>query len=81
MTWFANVERAGHYELSAILESSGDQCLITVTIDIEDAYRRLTRPDEPSLVTRNHALHKMLVDGVGVEYTSADGSIGGGLAR
>src|ERR1035438_6183607 len=31
---------------------------------IEDAYRRLTRGDEPSLVTRNHALHQRLVDGV-----------------
>src|SRR5664280_3405584 len=29
---------------------------------IEDAYRRLTRGDEPSLVTRNHALHQQLVD-------------------
>jgi type I restriction enzyme R subunit len=48
---------------------------------IEDAYRRLTRGDEPSLVTRNHALHQKLVDGVTVEYTRPDGSIGGALVR
>lgn len=48
---------------------------------IEDAYRRLTRGDEPSLVTRNHALHQRLVEGVTVEYTRADGSIGGALVR
>lgn len=44
---------------------------------IEDAYRRLTRIDEPTLATRNHALHLHLVEGVTVEYTRSDGSIGG----
>jgi len=48
---------------------------------IEDAYRRLTRGDEPSLVTRNHAFHQKLADGVTVEYTRPDGSIGGALVR
>src|ERR1022692_1631466 len=48
---------------------------------IEDAYRRLTRSDEPSLVTRNHAFHQKLVDGVTVEYTRPDGSIGGALVH
>jgi type I restriction enzyme R subunit len=48
---------------------------------IEDAYRRLTRRNEPSLVTRNHAFHQQLVDGVMVEYTRTDGSIGGALVR
>jgi type I restriction enzyme R subunit len=48
---------------------------------IEDAYRRLTRGDQPSLVTRNHAFHQKLVDGVTVEYTRPDGSIGGALVR
>jgi len=48
---------------------------------IEDAYRRLTRPEEPSTVTQNHAVHKMLVDEVTVEYTRPDGSIGGALVR
>src|SRR5579871_1811819 len=48
---------------------------------IEDAYRRLTRPEEPSTVTQNHALHKMLIDEVTVEYTRLDGSIAGGQVR
>ena len=48
---------------------------------IDDAYRRLTRVDELSTVTRNHAFHQKLVDGVTVEYTRPDGSIGGALVR
>ena len=48
---------------------------------IEDAYRRLRRIDEPTLATRNHALHLHLVEGVTVEYTRPDGSIGGALVR
>ncbi|MCK9487479.1 MAG: type I restriction endonuclease subunit R, partial [Dehalococcoidia bacterium] len=48
---------------------------------IMDAFRRLTLIDGPSIVTRNHALHRMLVDGVNVEYRRPDGSIGGAQAR
>ncbi len=44
---------------------------------LEDAYRKLTRTDAPSLVERNRAVHRMLVDGVTVEYRRADGSISG----
>src|SRR5258706_407974 len=35
---------------------------------LEDAYRKLTRSDAPSLIERNRAVHRMLVDGVTVEY-------------
>ena len=48
---------------------------------IEDAYRKLERPDLPSLVGNNHAIHKYLVEGVSVEYERPDGSIGGALVR
>lgn len=48
---------------------------------IEDAYRRLLRGDGPSLVTLNHSFHQKLVDGVTVEYTRPDGSIGGALVH
>jgi len=48
---------------------------------LEDAYKRLTVADEPSLVTCNHALHQRLVEGVTVEYTRPDGSIGGALVH
>ena len=37
--------------------------------------------DAPSLVERNRAVHRMLVDGVTVEYRRKDGSIAGAQAR
>jgi type I restriction enzyme R subunit len=48
---------------------------------LEDAYKRLTIGGEPSMVTCNHALHQRLVEGVTVEYTRPDGSIGGALVH
>ena len=48
---------------------------------IDDAYRKLTRADAPSLVERNRAIHRLLVDGVPVEYRRPDGSIAGAQAR
>ena len=48
---------------------------------LEDVYRKLTRTDAPSLVERNRAMHRMLVDGVTVEYRRLNGSIAGAQAR
>ncbi len=48
---------------------------------LEDAFRKLTRTDAPSLLERNRAVHRMLVDGVTVEYRRPDGSIAGAQAR
>ena len=48
---------------------------------LEEAFRKLTRPDSPSLVSNNHTIHKHLVEGVPVEYQRPDGSIGGDLVR
>ncbi|WP_058868184.1 type I restriction endonuclease subunit R [Chloracidobacterium thermophilum] len=48
---------------------------------LEEAFRKLTRPDSPSLVGNNHVIHKYLVEGVPVEYQRDDGSIGGDLVR
>jgi type I restriction enzyme, R subunit len=48
---------------------------------IDEAFRKLTRPDSPSSVANNHVIHKYLVEGVPVEYQRADGSIGGDLVR
>jgi len=50
-------------------------------VAIEDAFRKLTRTDAPALVARNRALHRMLVDGVTVEYARKDGSTAGAQAR
>ena len=44
---------------------------------IEAALRKLTIVDGPSLLERNRTAWKMLVDGVGVEITRPDGSLGG----
>jgi type I restriction enzyme R subunit len=48
---------------------------------VEDAYRKLTRTDAPTLIERNRAIHRMLVDGVTVEFRRPDGSVAGGQAR
>ncbi len=48
---------------------------------LEDAFRKLTRADAPSLIERNRAVHRMLVEGVTVEYRRQDGSIAGAQAR
>ncbi len=48
---------------------------------LEDAFRKLTRPEGADLIVRNRALHRLLVDGVTVEYRDADGGIRGAQAR
>ena len=47
----------------------------------EEAFRKLTRADAPTLEGRNHQVHRLLVDGVTVEYRRPDGSIAGAQAR
>ena len=48
---------------------------------LDDARRKLTRPEGATLETRNRAFHLMLVNGVAVEYRASDGSIRGARAR
>ncbi len=48
---------------------------------IEEAFRKIIRPDGPTLEARNRAMHRLLVDGVTVEYRHADGHIAGAQAR
>lgn len=48
---------------------------------LDEAFRRLTRPESADLVANNRALHRMLVDGVNVEYRRPDGTIAGAQAR
>jgi len=48
---------------------------------LEDAFRKLTRPEGADLVQRNRSLHRLLVDGVTVEYRAAGGQIRGAQAR
>ncbi len=51
------------------------------TAALEDAFRRLSRLDGPTSEARNRDFHRMIVDGVGIEYRRADGSIAGAQAR
>ncbi|MFO1454614.1 MAG: type I restriction endonuclease subunit R [Steroidobacteraceae bacterium] len=48
---------------------------------IEDAFRKLSRADAPSLVERNRAVHRMLVEGIAVEYRRKDVGIAGTQVR
>ena len=50
-------------------------------VTLDDAFRKLTHPEGPTLEARNRAFHRMLVDGVTVEYRTADGDIRGAQAR
>jgi type I restriction enzyme R subunit len=43
----------------------------------EDAFRKITRPESPVLITNNRTFHRRLVDGVAVEYRLPDGRIKG----
>jgi len=68
-----------------VLEERLRQALVRLNPDLppealEDAFRKLTRADAPTLVARNHALYRMLVDGVTVEFRRPDGSIAGAQA-
>jgi len=65
-----------------VLNGRLQQSLITLnpkvpTVAIEEALRKLTILDSPSLITNNHTIHKYLIEGVPVEYTREDGNISG----
>ncbi len=47
----------------------------------EDAVRKVLRLDSPSPIQNNRRFHAYLTDGVPVEYTRADGSIGGAIVH
>ena len=48
---------------------------------LDDAFRRLIRPEGATLEARNRAFHRMLVDGVTVEYRAQSGAIRGAQAH
>jgi predicted nuclease of restriction endonuclease-like (RecB) superfamily len=69
-----------------VLERRLQEALLRLNPDLpfeaqDDPYRKIVRADVPSLLERNRAVHRMLVDGVTVEYRRADGSIAGAQAR
>ena len=48
---------------------------------LNDAFRKLTRPEGATLEARNRAFHRMAVDGVPVEYHTDGGAIRGASVR
>ena len=48
---------------------------------LDDAYRKLTRPEGATVEGQNRAFHRMVVDGVTVEHRSGDGHIRGAQVR
>ena len=48
---------------------------------LDDAHRKLTRPEGSTLEARDRAFHRMLVNGVGIEYREAGGRVRGDLVR
>lgn len=79
-------ERTDPNYRDVILERRLREALVQLNPDlpsdaIEDAFRKLTRTDAATLIERNRAIHRMLVDGVTVEYRRKDGTIAGAQAR
>ena len=79
-------ERSDPNYRDVVLESRLRQTLVRLNPDLpsdalEDAFRKLTRTDAPSLVERNRALHRMFVNGVTVEHRRPDESIAGAQAH
>ena len=44
---------------------------------LDDAFRKLIRPEGSTLEARNRAFHRLLVDGVNIEYRAAGGAVRG----
>src|SRR5258706_102899 len=64
-------ERSDPNYRDVLLEGRLRQALVRLNPNLppdalNDAFRKLTRVDAPSLVEKNRALHRMLVDGVAV---------------
>ncbi len=75
-------ERSDPNYRDVLLEGRLREALVKLNPDLphetlDEAFRRLVQVDGPSLVERNRAAHRMLVDGVTVEYRRNDGSIAG----
>ena len=48
---------------------------------LDDAYRKLTRPEGATVEARNREFHRMLVSGVEIEYREAGGAVRGDIVR
>ena len=80
----AGAERDGYGQV--VLERRLREALAALNPDLppdalENAFRKLTRPEGSTLAARNRAFHRMLVWGVEVEYRTAEGAIRGAQAQ
>ena len=48
---------------------------------LDDAFRKLTRPEGSTLEARNREFHRMLVNGVEIEYRESGGQVRGDLVQ
>ena len=48
---------------------------------LDETVRKLTQPEGATLETRNRSFHRMLINGVNVDYRANDGAIRGDQAR
>ena len=72
----------GQVVLERRLRDALDQLNLSLpTSALDDAYRKLTRPEGSTLEARNRAFHRMIVDGVTVEHRAEDGAIRGAQAQ
>src|SRR6266702_3659669 len=81
-----SAERSDPNYRDVVLERRLRQAIVRINTELpaealEDAFRKLARTDAQSLVERNRAAHRMLVDGATVEYRRKDGPIAGAQAR
>ena len=79
-----SAERADYSQV--VLERRVRDVLPTLNPDLpveslDDAFRKLARPEGSSLEVRNRAFHRMLVSGVEVEYRDAKGRVRGDQVR
>ena len=79
-------ERSDPRYRDVVLERRVRQALVRLNPDLppdalEDAYRKAIRSDALSVLERNRFMHRMLVEGVTVDYRRKDGSIAGAEAR
>jgi len=76
----ARAERDDHHEvlLARRLRDALERLNPDLPPDLlEEAFRKLTRTESPSLIQNNRAFHRMLTEGVTVEQRRKDGSIAG----
>ena len=79
-----NAERADYGEM--VLERRLRDALAALNrglpVDaLADAFRKLTRPQGTTVEARNRAFHRMLVNGVEIEYRGAEGRLRGDHVR